>query len=137
MPGVETPPVLAGDMSIQADQPQRAAVLLPVQGALGRQIGVIGEGGAQGGAVVVIAGDDEEGHGQLGQHLAQGGVFLGGAEVHQVAGDDQGIRARLQGVEAVHRQAQGAEGIDHPVGQPAAGLDVQVAELGQQEGRVH
>jgi len=96
---------------------------------------MIGKGGQQVGAIIMVAGHQVIGHGQALQLRAQHGVFVRVAEVHQVTADEHDIRAWLAGVQVLDRAAQRRQGIDHPVTRLAAGLEVQVADLRDDEGR--
>ena len=70
----------AGDEGIEGEQAERQVVERVVQElAVARQVGVVGEGLAQGGALVVVAGHQRPGDLQGRQHLPQVGVFGGAA----------------------------------------------------------
>ena len=126
---------VAGHHGVQRDQPQLADVHGVLDEAFAAQPGVLGKGGAQRVAVIVVAGQQVDGkRAQRRQQAAQVGVFGRPAEVGQVAGDHQGVRLLGQGQHALHRALQVLGGIDAAVGQAAGFADVQVGELGQEGG---
>ncbi|MEK9753301.1 MAG: hypothetical protein VW338_08835 [Rhodospirillaceae bacterium] len=118
--------------AVEPDQTDGEILLDIVQEAMFRQVGMVGEGTVYLAPVVVIAGNDEIGHGQPVEPLARDGVFVGVADIVDIAGDDDRVRADGKAVQVFDDARQVAGRIDAPVGEPAAGPDVGIGDQGDQ-----
>ena len=79
---------------------------------------------------VVVAGDRQPGDLEAVELAARGRVFLGRSQIDEIPGDDDGVGTRGERVQVVDRRSEESAGVDPPVGERAAGTDMEVGELG-------
>ena len=123
---------LAGDYGVERHQPERMVLDRIVEKPARRQIPIAGKGAAHCFALVVIAGDEVDRTGQRRQQLAQQLVFLRSAEIGEVAGGDHDIGRGIERGHGGDGLRQAGRRIDDAVGDLAARLDVEVADLGDE-----
>ena len=84
---------------------------------------------------IVVAGQEQHGHVEPGQHAAQQGVFLGQAVIGQVAGDDQRHRgAGCSAATASNARSVSAIGVGDAIGGLAGRAKMEVGEMGDEHG---
>ena len=121
---------LTGGDGVQRDQLHAADRHAVLHVAIGAPVGVLGEAGAQLHALVVVAGQQVDGHvAQRCQQLAQMVVFRGATEVGQVTGDDQRVRRLREATDRCHGITQVRSGVDAAIGQAARFADVRIGDL--------
>ena len=121
--------MLARHRDIQPDQAQRAKIgAPPVQRAGGGQASR--KGRAKGIAVVVIAGQQQQGKGQVRQDGAGAGIFIGRAHVAQIAGKDHRIGRRVQRVQRRNGGGQRGGGIGNALVQHPRWAKMGIGDLG-------
>ncbi len=127
--------VLARHGDVEADDAHRAMVADgEMQRPLGRQIAMIVEGGAEGFARVVIAGNEQQRRLDPRQHLPRRCVFLGRALVDDVAGDQHEVGAHIEPGELVQRGLEHGVGIDQVLIEPPARPQMRIGEMSDEHG---
>src|SRR5450830_155768 len=86
---------------------------------------------AQGRALIVIAGQQVIRHLQGRQQAAQHGIFIGQAEVNQIAAQHYYVRSLRQCIDLCDTTPQALRRVDHTIGFLAVRLDVQIGNLTQ------
>ncbi len=82
--------------------------------------------------IVMISCNQEHGHRQRLQDLAQHDIFLAGAVIDEVAGGDDCIGQARKSKYLVDTTLQHGAGVDSPVGQRASWHDVRITDLTKQ-----
>jgi hypothetical protein len=93
---------------------------------------VVREGGGERPALVVVAGDQVDRHGQRRQQVVQAAVLVRAPPVDQIARREHDVGARLQREQMLHGAREVRRGVDAPVGERPFGLDMRVGDLGDQ-----
>ena len=93
----------------------------------------VAEGGAQGGALVVVAGQEEDRAGERGQDVLEQGVIGRRAAIGEVAGQDDAVERRPEGREVGHDLAgRRRRVVADQRGFLPVGEDVEVRDMGDQ-----
>ena len=133
-PGADRPTVLSGLHRVQPDQPDRKVLDRIVQEV--RRLAQIGKFRrhhvAHRLAPVVVAGDDEDRHGQRGQHVGDQRVLLRAAAISEVAGDEHAIGRRIEGRDRRDGASGHGVGLEALIGHLTVGSDMEIADLGNE-----
>jgi hypothetical protein len=123
-----------GHQGVERDDAQWPVLYDELQKAVRRQIAVAGEGGAQGLARVVIAGDHQHRHVQGREQHPEMVVFLGLSVIDEVAGDDHEVGQWIESIQRPDGAVEKAIGVDDLADLQPWPRDVGIADLGDEHG---
>lgn len=126
----------AGHHRVERDQSQRVAVDHVLHEFAIRKPVAVGERLPERAALIVIAGNAVNRHRERSEQVAQVTVFARVAEVGEVAGDEHDVGSGIEAVHPIDAAFEQGAGVDDAVRQRASQLEVEIADLGDENWRL-
>src|ERR1700730_6120014 len=124
----------AGDARINQHEVKRPDRERKIERARRLGIGLSRKRSAHKRARVVVAGNDRDRNFERHEQTVEVLVLVFGGRIDQIAGNNHDLRPRTQAIELRNATRERRRGIDFAVGQRARSLDMQVGDLGHEEG---